>query len=187
MRLAQAGAFEGFDKNRRGALWSALGVRVPEKPELALGTPDVRPKLETLGPLETVVWDYDSTGHSPRGHPLSALRDELAAQGLPDASTVRSMRDGKRVRYAGMVICRQRPGTAKGVVFMTMEDETGFVNVVLWESVYSKFRILAKTSSFLGVSGRLQVESNVVHVIAESLWKPEVRARPGRTHSRDFH
>ncbi len=187
VRLAQAGAFEGFDRNRRGALWSALGVRLPEKPELALGDRARAPELSALDPLETVVWDYDSTGHSPRGHPLSALRRELASQGLPDAASVRAMRDGRRVRYAGMVICRQRPGTAKGVVFMTLEDETGFVNVVLWEQVYRKFRILAKTTSFLGVSGRLQVESNVVHVVAESLWKPEVRRRPIRKRSRDFH
>jgi error-prone DNA polymerase len=187
VRLAQAGAFEGFDRNRRGALWSALGVRLPEKPELALEGRALQPDLPRLDPLETVVWDYDSTGHSPRGHPLSALRDELSAQGLPNASSVRSLPDGRRVRYAGMVICRQRPGTAKGVVFMTMEDETGFVNVVLWESVYRKFRVLAKTAAFLGVSGRLQVDSGVVHVIAEALWKPEVRAHPGRPRSRDFH
>ena len=68
------------------------------------------------------------------------------------------MKDGDNVRYAGLVICRQRPGTAGGVVFMTLEDETGFVNAVIWESVFQRYSVLAKTISFLGITGTLQVE-----------------------------
>ena len=72
------------------------------------------------------------------------------------------------MRYAGLVICRQRPGTATGVVFMTLEDETGFVNVVVWSQVFEEHTVLVKTASFLGVTGKLQVQDGVVHLIAES-------------------
>jgi DNA polymerase III alpha subunit len=72
------------------------------------------------------------------------------------------MKDGDNVLYAGLVICRQRCGTAGGVVFMTLEDETGFVNVVVWESVFQRYSVLAKTVSFLGITGKLQVEDSVV-------------------------
>jgi error-prone DNA polymerase len=106
---------------------------------------------------------------------------------MPDARTVSSMPNGRRVRYAGLVIVRQRPGTAKGVVFMTMEDETGFVNVVLWQNVFARYALLAKTSSFLGVTGKIQKESDVVHIVAESLWEPDSPRGRARTRSRDFH
>jgi error-prone DNA polymerase len=97
------------------------------------------------------------------------------------------MSNGRRVSYAGLVINRQRPGTAKGVVFMTLEDETGFVNVVIWKNVFQKHMVLAKTTSFLGISGKLQKESGVVHLVADSLWDPTTRRRPRRGRSRDFH
>jgi len=85
------------------------------------------------------------------------------------------------------VTCRQRPGTAKGVVFMTLEDETGFVNIVVWEKVYRQFELIAKTASFLGVTGKLQAQSGVTHLVAEKLWKPELDNAPCETRSRDFH
>ena len=140
-----------------------------------------------LGDFETIAWDYDATGHSPRGHPLEPLRSTLRAKGLPDAETISCMPDGTRARYAGIVITRQRPGTAKGVVFMTMEDETGFVNVVIWKDVFERFRILAKTSSFLGITGKIQSESGVVHLIADELWTPNLPVQPRKRRSRDFH
>ena len=97
------------------------------------------------------------------------------------------MKNGAKVRYAGLVICRQRPGTAGGVVFMTLEDETGFVNVVIWESVFQRYAVLAKTVSFLGISGTIQAEDGVVHLVAEELWEPRVKLKPASTGSRDFH
>jgi error-prone DNA polymerase len=84
------------------------------------------------------------------------------------------------------VICRQRPGTASGVVFMTLEDETGFVNVVVWSPVYERFKILVKTTSFLGVSGKLQVQDGVVHLIAESVWAPRLGTGLQSVGSRDW-
>ncbi|MEL6548582.1 MAG: OB-fold nucleic acid binding domain-containing protein, partial [Myxococcota bacterium] len=95
--------------------------------------------------------------------------------------------DGRRARYAGMVICRQRPSTAKGVVFMTLEDESGFVNLVLWQDVYERYKLVAKTSSFLGVTGRIQSSQTVVHLVAEKLWSPEIDRGPSKVSSRDFH
>jgi len=97
------------------------------------------------------------------------------------------MKNGERVRYAGLVICRQRPGTAGGVVFMTLEDETGFVNAVVWESVFQRYSVLAKTVSFLGITGTLQSEDGVVHLVAEELWEPRVELKPASARSRDFH
>jgi error-prone DNA polymerase len=97
------------------------------------------------------------------------------------------MKNGDSVRYAGLVICRQRPGTAVGVVFMTLEEETGFVNVVVWESVFQRYSVLTKTVSFLGISGSLQVEDGVVHLVAEKLWEPKLELKPSGASSRDFH
>ena len=88
-----------------------------------------------------------------------------------------------------MVICRQRPGTASGVVFLTLEDETGFVNVVVWSRVFEKYSMLIKSLNFLGVSGKLQKENQVVHVIADHFWDPQahIGARPASGGSRNFH
>ena len=97
------------------------------------------------------------------------------------------MRHGQRLSYAGLVICRQRPGTAGGTVFMTLEDETGFVNLVLWPRVFDRYAVLAKTAAFLGVTGTLQVEQGVVHLVAERLWTPRINRRVVSTPSRDFH
>jgi error-prone DNA polymerase len=111
----------------------------------------------------------------------------MIRRGLPDARTVASMPNGAKVRYAGLVICRQRPGTAGGVVFMTLEDETGFVNVVVWESVLQRYSVVAKTVSFLGITGKLQAEDGVVHLVAEELWEPRLELKPANAGSRDFH
>ena len=97
------------------------------------------------------------------------------------------MPDGRRTHYAGLVICRQRPGTASGVVFLTLEDETGFVNVVIWKQVYEEYAVIARTATLLGISGRLQVQERVVHLIAERLWIPELPRSIETPPSRDFH
>jgi error-prone DNA polymerase len=186
-RLAEAGAFEGIGLERRYALWDARRAVRGRAESLGLEHREVVPELSELGELETVLWDYRTTSHSPRGHPLGALRQELRMQGLPDARAVAEMSDGEAVSYAGLVICRQRPGTASGVVFMTLEDETGLVNVVVWSSVFERHALLLKTEAFLGISGRLQVEQGVVHLVAEGMWRPEVSRRPPEVESRDFH
>ena len=110
----------------------------------------------------------------------------MTSRKLPDARTVAAMPNGCRVRYAGIVICRQRPATASSVTFMTLEDETGFVNVVVWKRVFDDHPVLARTASFLGVSGKLQSESGVVHIVADALWAPGIPDRPPSAGSRDF-
>jgi error-prone DNA polymerase len=185
--LAEAGAFEGFGLARRSALWDVRGLRREASKTLPLVSTEVRPEFAGLDEFETIAWDYHASSHSTRGHPLGPLREALRAQGLPDAKTVSKMKHGKRVRYAGMVICRQRPGTASGVTFMTLEDETGFVNVVLWTRIFEAYTVLAKTAAFLGVTGKLETSSGVVHIIADKLWTPRLHVRPRHARSRDFH
>jgi error-prone DNA polymerase len=185
--LAEAGAFDGFGLSRREALWEVRGLFRDAATPLPLRSPEPTPEFPRLDAYETIAWDYRRTSHSPRGHPLSELRPALAAQGLPDARTVAGMRHGALVRYAGIVICRQRPGTASGVTFMTLEDETGFVNVVVWSRVFERHALLIRTESFLGVTGRLQARDGVVHVVAEAFWKPPLLARPASGGSHDFH
>ena len=183
-RLAESGAFENFDA-RRDVLWDVLGL--DRANDLHLDDVDPDAGLTPLNALEVIDWDYAFTSHSARGHPLAPLRGELAKKRLPDAATVRTLKNGTRTQYAGLVICRQRPGTAKGVVFMTLEDETGFVNLVIWEKVFQKFAVIAKTRPFLGVTGKIQSQDGVVHLVAEKLWVPDVQMNPSETRSRDFH
>ncbi len=185
--LAESGALAALKGNRREALWGVLGPEAERERALDLG-PETEPQhFEALDAFDTIAWDYRTTRASTLGHPLSAIRAELEALGLPDAERIAAMPDGRRVHYAGLVICRQRPGTAGGVVFMTLEDETGFVNLVVWQKVFETHAILARTASFLGVTGKIQSQDGVVHLIADELWIPRVAARPSHGSSRDFH
>ena len=185
--LAEAGAFDGFGAARRAALWNVRGLARETLRSLPLESVEETPEFPALDAFETIAWDYHASSHSTRGHPLGPLREALRVQGLPDAATVGKMRHGKHVRYAGLVICRQRPGTASGVTFMTLEDETGFVNLVIWTRVFERFAVLAKTAAFLGVTGKLEARDGVVHVIADELWTPRLSVQPQHGGSRDFH
>jgi len=189
--LAEAGALEGFGLKRREALWAVQGEppagSLPAQGGLPLPDTEPRPAFVPLGRAQAVHWDYRASAHSVRGHPMAGYRAELKAAGLPDARTVNGLPDGRRVRYAGVVINRQRPGTAKGVVFMTLEDETGFVNLVLWENVFERYPVLARTALLLGVTGKLQAKDGVVHLVAEELWQPALSGQPALLKSRDFH
>ena len=186
-RLAEAGAFARFEKARRAALWEARGLAATPATPLRVVPNEMTPAFDPLNELETIGWDYAANGHSTAGHPLAPLRGTLAAQQLPDACTVAAMGDGREVRYAGLVICRQRPATASGVTFMTLEDETGFVNLVVWKRVFERYAVLVKTATFLGVTGRLQATDGVVHIVADTLWAPRLEATPASAGSRDFH
>jgi error-prone DNA polymerase len=185
--LAEAGAFDALGVDRRTALWDTRRLARTQKESLSLPRRERAPGFEPLSDFEEVGWDYRRTSHSARRHPLEPMRAGLMRQNLPDARTVASMKNGAKIRYAGLVICRQRPGTARGVVFMTLEDETGFVNVVIWESVFQRYAVLAKTVNFLGINGTIQAEDGVVHLVAEELWEPRVALKPASAGSRDFH
>ena len=186
-RLAEAGALECFDNQRRNALWNALGSNPFADDAFSLTLREQATRFDPLSAFEEINWDLGTSSHSSRGHPLESLREELRSMNLPDAASIRRFKNGVTTHYAGMVICRQRPGTAKGVVFMTLEDETGFVNLVLWERVYQDYKTLARTTSFLGVTGKVQSQSGVVHLVAEKLWIPNLNRRPTKVPSRDFH
>ena len=154
---------------------------------LALKNAAKAPNFEALEAFDEIALDYRTTATSAMGHPLATLRTQLNALRLPDAERIRGMRDGKRTRYAGIVICRQRPGTASGVVFMTLEDETGFVNLVIWPTIFEKFGPIVRTTSFLGVTGKVQSKDGVVHLVAEQFWIPKVPETPKPMRARYFH
>ena len=190
--LAEAGAFAcfgplgPFGPDRRGALWQVLGTETGGPPPLPLKSRDAQPRFQSLNSLETILWDHQAAGHSVQGHLLKPRRAELAARGLPTARELNGMPDGRSVRYVGLVICRQRPGTAQGVTFMTLEDETGFVNLVIWEKVFERNALLAKTLHCMGVTGNLQVGEGGVHLVVEAVWDPKLEDRTLRLRSRDF-
>ena len=186
-RLAEVGAFSAFQADRRSALWQMQGVGTSRDMSLPMSAEDGAPVFRSLSNFQTINWDYQFSGHSTHGHPLEPLREMLMAQGLPKAERVLQMRDGQRVKFAGIVICRQRPSTASGVTFMTLEDESGFLNVVIWKQVFEDHVVLVKTAAFLGVSGKLQIESQVAHLVAEQFWVPELTVHPESGGSRDFH
>ncbi len=186
-RLAEAGALEGFLLDRRQALWEVRALVHSAREAMPMERAEAPPHFAALDAFETVGWDYRTTFHSPRGHPLASLRGQLRRRGLPDARTLNAYPHGRPVRYAGMVICRQRPATANGVVFMTLEDETGFVNLVIWQDVFQEHALVARTSNFLGVTGKIQAQDGVTHLVAEQLWTPELELQPESGGTRDFH
>ncbi|MBW2159503.1 MAG: error-prone DNA polymerase, partial [Deltaproteobacteria bacterium] len=172
--LAEAGAFECFGLNRRDAIWQVRSLSRFAQDALPLEPASSQISFASLASDDQVLWDYRSSHHSTRGHPMQGLRHTLRSRGIPEATRVHSRAHGDELDYVGMVICRQRPGTASGVTFFTLEDETGFVNVVVWKQVFDRHAALAKTAALLGVSGEIQKADGVIHLIAKSLWAPDV-------------
>ncbi|MDB4990477.1 MAG: dnaE, partial [Myxococcaceae bacterium] len=185
--LAEAGAFDSLGVTRREALWRARaacpGARDSMRSEPGGDTPRLRP----LQLAEQVLWDYRVSEHSPRGHPMEPLRSWFAQRGVIDSNMLRGTTHGRRVDSVGLVICRQRPGTATGVVFLTLEDEHGFANVVVWNSVFERFQRVVRTARLLGVRGPVQSIEGVVHLIAEEIYVPELNLDALNHKSRDFH
>ena len=185
--LAEAGAFECFGLNRRDAIWQVRSLARFARDSLPLEPASSQISFSALASDDQVIWDYRSSHHSTRGHPMRGLRPILHSKGIPDATSVRERAHGDALRYVGMVICRQRPGTASGVNFFTLEDETGFVNVVVWKRVFDEHAAIAKTAALLGVTGEIQKSEGVVHLVAKSLWLPDVAIAEKTARSRDFH
>lgn len=173
-RLAESGALDGFGLPRREVFWKLRALHQDQRDTVTLGMHPSKARFEALTGFEEIVWDHQTSHHSTRGHPMASLREALQRMGVPDAQSVWMSNDNRWVEYVGMVICRQRPHTAKGVVFMTLEDETGFVNVILWPSVFEKYMPIGKTAPLLGVKGRLQFKDGVQHIVAKQLWVPDV-------------
>lgn len=184
--LARAGALAELEDHRRVSLWK---IRSPEalRPPQLFTTDSEQPGLRPLTRLEEIDWDFQAKGHSDLGHPLGPLREELRQHGLLSAIELRQCKHGQRINIAGLAICRQRPGTASGVLFMTLEDETGLINLVVWPQVFERQRTIVSTNNFLAVTGKLQVQDEVVvHVIVQRFWLPQLAAAPTTVSSRDF-
>jgi error-prone DNA polymerase len=118
---------------------------------------------------EHVVDDYLALRFSLKAHPLSFLRERLAREGIVESMQLAELKPGRTVQVAGLVLVRQRPGSASGVIFATLEDETGIANVIVWPAVFERYRAVVMKASLLAVRGRLQREGLVIHVVAEEL------------------
>jgi error-prone DNA polymerase len=177
-RLAQADALGSLNLDRRQGLWALGGVDEEALPLFAHAplragedaAPIVVPAaLPALPVPQAVAEDYAATGLSLKRHPLAFLRASLAAQGYARAADLRTLPDGRRLRIAGLVLFRQRPGTAKGTIFMTIEDETGAANLIVWPKISERFRRAVYGAKLLACTGRLQREGQVIHLVAEGL------------------
>jgi error-prone DNA polymerase len=172
-RLAEADAFQTIGLDRRQALWAIRGLSDTRLPlfDTVPAEPDPEPEvaLAQMTAGRQVVEDYRSVGLSLRRHPVSFLRQDLAAHRIVRCADLPTIRDGRRVEVAGIILVRQRPGSARGVLFVTIEDETGHANLILWPKVFEAQRSLVLTASMIACHGKLQKEGEVIHVIAEHL------------------
>jgi error-prone DNA polymerase len=172
-RLAAADAFRSMGLDRREALWAVAGLRDDGLPLLAplagAAPPEPAATLPAMPLGEHVAEDYLTLGLSLKRHPLALLRDELAPRGILPAARLVTSRNGGRVTVAGLVLVRQQPGSASGVIFMTLEDETGVANLVVWPPVFQRFRRIVMGGRLVECRGRLQREGEVIHVVADHL------------------
>jgi error-prone DNA polymerase len=181
VQLAQADAFRpSLGLARRDALWAIKGLR--HEP-LALWAAAAEREAQTVAEMNEpevaltpmtagreVVEDYGHTGLTLRDHPVSFLRQDLRKRSIVTCAEAMSWHDGKWLMAAGLVLVRQKPGSAKGVMFMTLEDETGVVNVVVWPSLFERQRRVVLSASMLAVNGKIQKEGDVVHLVAQRLF-----------------
>jgi len=177
-RLAAADAFRSMKLDRRAALWDSRALK--QAPDLPLflyaeerdeGIEDVPAKLPAMPLAEHVISDYQTIRLSLKAHPMQFLRAHYAAQKFVTAEQLKSLKDGRRLSMAGVVLIRQRPGTSKGVVFITIEDETGNANLVIWPAVFEKQRKIVMGARLMAVHGTIQrdPDSEVIHVVAARL------------------
>jgi error-prone DNA polymerase len=190
-RLAAADAFRSMGLDRRAALWDSRALR--QAPDLPLfeaadardeGNETVPAKLPAMPLAEHVISDYQTVRLSLKAHPMQFLRAHYSAQGFVTADQLKSIRDGKKLSIAGVVLIRQRPGTSKGVVFITIEDETGVANLVIWPSLFERQRRIVMGARLMAVHGIVQRDeqqpdcrgqsgpdhgSEVIHVVARQL------------------
>ena len=174
-RLAAADAMRNMGIDRRQALWQAQGLK--DAPELPIFThAEARDEgaepivaLPAMPQAEHVVADYQTLRLSLKAHPLSFFRASLRRQGCAAADALPGMFHGQRVSLAGLVLVRQKPGSAKGVCFITLEDETGVANLVIWPKLFEHFRAIIMSARLLVVHGRVQTDGSVIHVVADQL------------------
>jgi error-prone DNA polymerase len=185
--LAAAGALKSLASNRHRARWEVAGVDEPTELFGRMRFNEAVPMLRRPTEGEDITADYRHLGLSLGRHPLTLLRRQLDALRVLDARSVAALPHGARVRSAGIVITRQRPSSASGVTFVTLEDETGYLNLVVWESLAQSARSALLGAALLGVVGKVQKEGAVLHVIAERLFDHSELLGELVTRSRDFH
>jgi len=178
-RLAQAHAFQCVAQDRRQGLWKVRGLGEAPLPLFAAAdeleakfSPECNEPDVTLRPMTAareVVEDYRSLQLSLRGHPISFLRDQLDAMRIVRCGDLRSIRDGRNVEVAGVILVRQRPGSAKGVLFVTIEDETGIANGILWPNKFEIYRSQIMSASMIAMRGCLQKEGEIIHIICDRI------------------
>jgi error-prone DNA polymerase len=185
--LAAAGALSALAGHRRRAYWDVAGI--PERRPLLAGTPvaETAPQLRPPTEGEDLVADYASLGLTLGRHPLALLRGRLARLRLATAEAIRGLPHGATARACGIVTGRQRPDTASGVVFVTLEDETGYVNVVVWSSLAERQRRELLGARLMAVHGTIEREGEVVHLVARRLVDHGALLGGLVTASRDFH
>jgi error-prone DNA polymerase len=170
-RIAEADGFHALNLDRRQALWEIRGLADTRLPLFAAAEEPAEPRV-SLPPMtqgSEVVEDYHSVGLTLRRHPVSFLREELARERILPCAALTDLRDGARVTVAGVILVRQRPGSANGVVFITIEDETGHANLVVWPPVFERQRLLVMSASMVACRGKVQKEGEVIHVVADHL------------------
>ncbi|GAA0785889.1 DNA polymerase III subunit alpha [Roseibium denhamense] len=176
LKLAEADAFRSLGLDRRAAVWAAQALddgsardRLPlfDKTFLEDLRPEPDADLPPMLPGAHVMADYQALSLSLKAHPVAFARPALHRQGILPCQHLDQVRSGRRVSVAGLVLVRQRPGSAKGVIFLTLEDEGGIANIIVWPTAFEKYRPLILGSRFLKVTGRLQSEDHVIHVVAE--------------------
>jgi error-prone DNA polymerase len=175
--IARADGFRGLGLSRREAAWAIKGLRDEALPLFAAADdrdgqlrPEAHEPAVALTPMTTgreVVEDYRTKGLSLRAHPLAFLRQSLTDRGYLPCGALRDTPDGRRVAIAGLVLVRQMPGSAKGVMFITLEDEADSANLIVWPSVFEKNRRTILSASMLGCRGKVQRASDVIHLIVE--------------------
>ena len=187
--LSRADAFASLNINRRDALWKSL----PSRDELPLfekeSGPIVAeddPGLPQMTPQEDVVQDYSTAGLSLKQHPVSFLREQLTSLRALSSEELATHPADRRVKVAGLVLMRQRPQTAAGITFVTLEDETGVANLVIYPNVWQRFRKTARFASVLMASGRLQREGDIIHVVCDRLDDVSEMLQQLQSKSRNF-
>lgn len=171
-KLADADAFRSISLDRRQALWQVSTKDTPNAMFAGQSSPDEKRedvKLPVMSTSEHVVHDYATTSLSLKAHPVSFIRHKLQQLNVVTIKQLAALKDGSKVKVAGLVIVRQRPETAKGVCFMTIEDETGWANVVVFANLFDKQRREMMQSKLIMIEGKLQIEGEVIHVIASDV------------------
>jgi error-prone DNA polymerase len=188
-RLAEADAFASLANDRRAALWQVLAQdKQPQDRPLLLGQDDEESPTE-LPPLslrEQVLADYRTGGHSLKAHPLSFFRRQLGELRVSPAAALKEIQPNRLVQVAGLVILRQRPSTARGITFVTLEDETGVVNLIVRQAIWERYYSIARTSSAWIAQGKLERKEAVIHVVVNRLQDLAATIGDWSVPSRDF-